>query len=221
MTDTKKALIIGATGGIGNAIYTALDAWEIMPVSRASGFDLTDPDSVDRVLGGLHDTFDLVIVATGKLDGAGHAPEKSLRAVTAQAMADQFAVNAIGPALVLRHLPTLLPRDRPSKAAVLTARVGSIGDNRMGGWYSYRAAKAAANQIVHTAAIELARTHKQAALVALHPGTVATSFTKNYQASHKTVPPEEAAGNLLRVLDGIDPAQTGGFFDWAGETVPW
>ena len=104
--------------------------------------------------------------------------------------------------------------------AVLTARVGSIGDNALGGWYSYRASKAAANQIVHTAAIEIGRKNKSAVVVALHPGTVATSFTQDYPG-HKKVAPEEAAENLLRVIDGLDRDDNGRFFDWAGKDVPW
>ena len=135
-------------------------------------------------------------------------------------MAQVMAVNAIGPALLLRHAPRLLPRHGRSVVAVLTARVGSIGDNGLGGWYSYRASKAAANQIVRTAAIEIGRRYKEAAVVALHPGTVATSFTKNFPGYQK-VAPEAAAENLLRVIDGIGPEQSGRFFDWAGEEVPW
>jgi len=136
-------------------------------------------------------------------------------------MADQFAVNTIGPALVLRSAHRLLPRDRRGVFAVLSARVGSIGDNRLGGWVSYRAAKAAVNQVVHTAAIELSRTHPHSICVALHPGTVQTRFTEKYLGRHPSVPPEEAAANLLGVLDQLDPAQSGGFFDWAGKPVPW
>jgi NAD(P)-dependent dehydrogenase (short-subunit alcohol dehydrogenase family) len=105
--------------------------------------------------------------------------------------------------------------------AALSARVGSIGDNRIGGWYAYRAAKAALNQIVHTGAIELARSHRQAVCVALHPGTVATRFTEKYAGRHPTVAPEQAAANLLSVIDGLGPDQTGRFFDWAGTPVPW
>jgi len=162
-----------------------------------------------------------VVIATGVLDGAGVPPEKTLNSLTAPAMAAQFAVNAIGPALVLKHLPRLLPRERRAVVAVLSARVGSIGDNGLGGWYSYRAAKAALNQIVHSAAIELSRRRKAAICVALHPGTVRTRFTQAYQSSHKTVAPKEAAQNLLAVIDRLDPDQTGGFYDWAGKPVPW
>lgn len=134
---------------------------------------------------------------------------------------DQFALNAVGPALVLSRAHQLLPRQRRSVFVVLSARVGSIGDNRMGGWISYRAAKAAVNQIVHTSAIELARTHKQAICVALHPGTVKTEFTRKYLGRHPAVEPGEAARNLLSVIGGLLPADTGGFFDWAGKPVPW
>ena len=127
----------------------------------------------------------------------------------------------LAPHLALRHAADLLPRDRTSTFAVLSARVGSIGDNRIGGWVSYRSAKAAVNQIVHTAAIELARSHKQAICVALHPGTVATAFTEKYLGRHPAVSPSEAAENLLSVIDGLTPGDSGGFRDWAGKEVPW
>jgi len=103
----------------------------------------------------------------------------------------------------------------------LSARVGSIADNRIGGWISYRSAKAAVNQVVRTASVELSRTHKRAACVALHPGTVQTPFTEKYLGRHPSVPASDAAQNLLRVLYGLSSEQTGGFFDWAGKEVPW
>ena len=136
-------------------------------------------------------------------------------------MADQFALNCIGPSLILKHSLRLLPKDRRAVFAALSARVGSIGDNRLGGWYSYRTAKAALNQMIHTASIEVARTHKQAICVALHPGTVATDFTAKYLGRHPAVPAGDAAQNLLRVIDGLTPDQTGQFFDWKGASVPW
>lgn len=216
--------MIGASGGIGRALSAALEARGVgvLGLSRSGdGLDLTDEESVARVLGGLDDPFDLVLVASGALEIDGAEPEKSVRAIRAQAMMDQFALNAVGPALVLREAGRLLPRDRRAVFAVLSARVGSIGDNRLGGWISYRAAKAAVNQIVHTGAIELARTHRQAVCVALHPGTVATPFTAKYLGRHPAVEPAEAAGNLLSVIDGLGPEDTGGFFDWTGKTVPW
>ncbi|MFK7881727.1 SDR family NAD(P)-dependent oxidoreductase [Roseobacter sp.] len=220
----KKVLIIGASGGVGRAVATACEARgdRVARLSRRDdGFEITDETSVDAHLSALKDTFDFVLIATGALEIEGAAPEKSIKSLTAKAMLDQFAVNALGPALVLRHASDLLPRNSPSIVAVISARVGSIGDNRMGGWVSYRSAKAAVNQIVHTTAIELARTHKQTACVALHPGTVATPFTQKYLGRHPSVSPQEAAQNLLTVVDGLGPDQTGRFFDWAGVEVPW
>jgi len=169
----------------------------------------------------LNGPFDVVLVATGALEIDGAAPEKTIKSISQKAMLDQFALNAVGPALVLRHAGDLLRRDAPCVFAVFSARVGSIGDNRIGGWISYRSAKAAVNQIVRTAAIELARSHKNSICVALHPGTVKTAFTAKYLARHPAVAPSEAAENLLAVIDGLTPADTGQFFDWAGKPVPW
>ncbi|MEX0318797.1 MAG: SDR family oxidoreductase [Ruegeria sp.] len=220
----NKALVIGASGGIGRAIVAALRARgdAVRELSRSvDGMDLTDPAAVECAMETVEWPFDLIVVATGALEINGAAPEKTIRAVDAQAMMDQFALNAVGPALVLRHVQRLLPRDRRSVIAVLSARVGSIGDNRVGGWVSYRASKAAVNQIVRTASIELARTHSQAVCVSLHPGTVATEFTRKYLGRHPAVTPETAAQNLLAVVDGLSPEDSGGFFDWAGKPVPW
>lgn len=220
----KRVLIIGASGGIGSALAAGLheQSVDVVGLSRSiDGFDITDEQSVNEHLNALDGPFDGLIVASGALEIGGAAPEKTIRAVNAAAMADQFAVNAIGPALVLGHAARLLPREGRSVCAVLTARVGSIGDNRIGGWTSYRAAKAAANQIVHTTAIELRRTHPELACVALHPGTVQTPFTAKYLARHPAVSAAEAAQNLLQVMAGLTPEQTGGFFDWAGEEVVW
>ena len=193
-----------------------------MTLSRSGdGFDLMIPDKVEQVLSAVKGPFDLVFVASGALEIYGAEPEKTLRALSAQAMMDQFALNAVGPAMVLKHANRLLPRSGRSVIAVLSARVGSIGDNRLGGWVSYRAAKAAVNQIVHTSAIELARTHKEAICVSLHPGTVKTVFTEKYLGRHPAVEPDEAAGNLLRVIDQLSPSESGQFFDWAGKPIPW
>ena len=173
------------------------------------------------ILAELEGAFDLVFVATGALVIGGAEPEKTLRSLSARALADQYLVNAIGPMLILKHALPLLPRDRRSVFAALSARVGSIGDNRLGGWYSYRAAKAGLNQLIHGAAIELGRSHKQAVAVCLHPGTVETPFTEKYAGQHKTVPAAEAAVNLLSVVAGLTPAQSGGFFDYAGREIAW
>lgn len=157
--------MIGASGGIGAALVRALEkrGLTVTGLSRQRhGFDLRDPDSVEAVMGAQTGPFDMILVATGVLAGEGLGPEKRLRDVTASAMAEQFAVNCIGPAMILKHAARLLPRDRRAVFACLSARVGSIGENQLGGWYSYRASKAALNQVLHTGAIELVRSHPEA-----------------------------------------------------------
>ncbi|KGM86678.1 Dehydrogenase [Roseovarius mucosus DSM 17069] len=220
----ENALIIGASGGIGRAVSAALEARRVA-VTRLSrsgdGLDVTDEASVAAALGALTGPFDLILVATGALEIGGAAPEKALRQVSAQAMLDQFALNCVGPSLVLKHSVRLLPREGRAVFAALSARVGSIGDNGFGGWYSYRTAKAALNQMIHTGAIELGRSHRAAICVALHPGTVETDFTRKYLGRHPAVPASEAAENLLRVMQGLRPEDSGGFFDWQGKPVPW
>ncbi|WP_297780130.1 SDR family NAD(P)-dependent oxidoreductase [uncultured Roseovarius sp.] len=219
-----KALIIGASGGIGRAVSAALQARGVMVtgLSRSGdGIDLTDEGSIAAALGRLEGPYELILVATGALEIAGAEPEKALRQVSAQAMMDQFALNCVGPSLVLKHSVRLLPREGRAVFAALSARVGSIGDNNFGGWYSYRSAKAALNQMIHTGAIELGRSHRGAICVALHPGTVETAFTRKYLGRHPAVPAAEAAENLLSVIQGLRPEASGGFFDWQGKPVPW
>ncbi len=221
--ETENSLVIGASGGIGHALSNHLEARG--PVTRLSrsgtGIDITDEDSVADALSKIDGPFDRIVVATGCLSIDGSEPEKTIMALDPTALEAQFRLNAIGPALVLKHAIRLLPRDRRAVLAVLSARVGSIGDNRLGGWVSYRAAKAAVNQIVHTTAIEVARKNKLATLVALHPGTVRTPLTEAYLSRHPAVTPEEAAANLCGVMDALTPEQTGQFYDWAGHPVPW
>ncbi|WP_422050519.1 SDR family oxidoreductase [Shimia sp.] len=220
---TVRALVIGDSGGIGAAIADRLRerGAEVVGLSRThDGFDITDPEPVEASLNALEGEFQLVFVATGALVVTRQGPEKSLREVTAEEMAAQFAVNTIGPALVMRHAARLLPRKERGVFATLSARVGSIGDNRAGGWYSYRASKAALNQVMRTGAIELGRSHKQSICVALHPGTVETSFTANYPA-HKKHSAAVAAQALLDVLDGLSPKESGSFYDYEGAPVPW
>ena len=164
---------------------------------------------------------DLIIDATGALEIGDDKPEKSLRALDPAAMARQFAVNAIGPALLIKHLSPLMPRDRRCIFATLSARVGSISDNRLGGWISYRAAKAALNQIVRTAAVEIGRSRPQALVLALHPGTVETRLTERYGQGHAKMTPAETATRLLSVIDGLPPAANGGFFAYDGQPLEW
>jgi len=219
----RNALVIGASGGIGGALAReyATRGFVITGLSRSEhGLDLLDPHSIDSTMQSLDGPFARVIVATGILAPSGRRPEKSLARIDAEAMAQVFAVNAIGPALIARHLPRLLPRDQAAVAVALSARVGSIGDNRLGGWYSYRASKAALNQIWHTAAIEIARSHRQAVLAALHPGTVDTALSADYRAREK-FSPAKAAARLADTIEELRPEHNGGFFDYAGRVIEW
>ncbi|MBU3029681.1 SDR family NAD(P)-dependent oxidoreductase [Paracoccus marinaquae] len=219
-----KALVIGDSGGIGAAIADALRrrGAEVTGLSRRDGLDLTDQASVARVADAMVDKrFELIFNATGALVIHGHQPEKTIRAIDADAMAAQFGLNAIGVALMLRYFSPLLHEDTRAVFASLSARVGSIGDNRLGGWISYRAAKAAQNQIIRTASIEIAQKQKQHIVVALHPGTVETPLTQDYAARHPTIKPTESAMSLLAVIDRLTPADNGTFWDWKGARVEW
>lgn len=220
-----RAVVIGASGGIGRALSNELErsGSEVLRLSRSAQdafrVDLEDETSIAQAAGHVREggNVDLIIVASGILTADDRGPEKSWRAIDPAAMAQIFAVNAIGPALVAKHFIPLLPKDRPSTFAVLGARVGSIGDNRLGGWYSYRASKTALCQIVQTLSIELSRTHPLANCVALHPGTVATRLSERFARS--AVEPEEAAANLLAVLHGLRAQDSGGHFAWNGDRI--
>ena len=156
------------------------------------------------------------------MKGHVNGPEKSLAEIDASRMAEVMTANAIGPALVLRHAPRLLPRNGRSVVGVLTARVGSIGDNRLGGWHAYRASMAALNQLVRGAAIELGRKRREAICVALHPGTVDTPLSRPFARSGLAVrSPDVAAKEILAVIGALTPADSGGFFDHKGERVAY
>ena len=234
----RLTVILGGTGGLGAALAQAWMARgdTVLAIGRGTepAIDYTRPDSVAACAQRLADrlaergeTLARLIVATGFLHGdtatgARAQPERSWNHLEADALAHSFAVNAIGPALVMRHFLPLLPRQGPCLAAFFSARVGSIGDNALGGWYAYRAAKAALNQLVHTAAIELARRNREAACVALHPGTVDTPLSQPFAKTGLQVrPAAQAAAELLAVMDGLGAAHTGGFYDHRGQAVPW
>lgn len=224
------ALVFGASGGIGAALVAALE--DMGRFAAVHGFgrksahpvDLTDEPSIAAALelAAQSGEIRLVIDATGFLHGQGMAPEKTWRALEADQLAHAFAINTIGPALLIKHVLPKLPRSGKTVFATLSARVGSIGDNRLGGWYSYRASKAALNQMVRTAAIELSRRAPEALCLALHPGTVATPLSDGFaKAGLDVLTPRQSADHLLRVIDQLEAAATGGFFDWRGEPVPW
>lgn len=219
-----RALVIGASGGIGSAIAANLRqrGADVTGLSRRDGLDLTDQSSVARTADTVAaESFDLIFNATGALVIDGRKPEKTIQAAEADAMAAQFALNATGVALLLRYFSPMLRTDARAVFASLSARVGSIGDNGLGGWIAYRAAKAAQNQIIRTAAIEIARKHRNRIVVALHPGTVETALTRDYADRYPTITAERSASALLAVIDSLTPQDTGRFFDWNGNPVEW
>lgn len=225
------ALVVGASGGIGRALVACLnelDCFEtVIPFARSGEFrlDLTNEASIASAADAVRQRGiapRLVINAAGVLQGDGCVAEKTWVQIDPNAMLHAFAVNAVGPALLVKHLLPLFPATGKSVFATLSARVGSIADNRLGGWFSYRASKAALNQIVRTAAVELGRKHKDAICVALHPGTVSTALSVAFRkAGLEVQPPASAAERLLGVIDSLEARHSGGFFDQHGLQIPW
>ncbi len=229
MVEATAAVIIGASGGLGRAMADRLEASGVHAVvhrlSRSgTGLDLLDETTIAAaaalVAAGPPPT--RVIVATGVLHH-GFEPERSYRSLDAGHLLRDYHVNAVGPALAAKHFLPLAPRDRPAVFAALGARVGSIGDNRLGGWHSYRASKAALAMLLRTLSIETGRTHPHLLVAGLHPGTVDTALSAPFQ---RGVRPEalfdaaDAAKRLLEVLDRLGPSDSGGVFDWAGRRIP-
>lgn len=236
----QAAVIIGASGGIGGALARAIAASgrysTVHGISRSSRADekvirfhvadITDEASVERAAAniGTAEPIGLLIVASGVLHDTDIQPEKALKMIDSTAMARLFAVNAIGPAIVAKYFVPLLPRQGRSIFAALSARVGSIEDNRLGGWYSYRASKAALNQVIRTLAIELKRTRPEAIALALHPGTVATDLSKPFRSEETHAglfSPDDAAANLLKVLDQAKQEQSGALLAWDSARIPY
>ena len=231
------ACVFGASGGIGAALVQRLAddpavafvhagaRTEIASTAKISpfAFDLTDEQSIAQAAAAIGPV-DLVIIATGVLHGDGLQPEKSWRGQSADAYERAFAVNAIGPALIGKHFLPLLPRDRRCLFTAVSARVSSISDNRLGGWHAYRASKAALNMILRNFAIELGRSHPHAIVAALHPGTVDTGLSQPFQrnvAEGKLFTPDYSAEQMLGVLDGLTPQDSGKLFAWDGAEIPF
>ncbi len=232
----ERALVFGAGGGVGGALAARLrdQGYEVAILTRRpapdwSGrqlrFDLEDEASLAAAAAELKEGESIrrVIVATGLLHADGISPERSNSALDAAQLMRLYAINAVGPALIAKHFLPLLPRTEPSVFAALSARVGSIGDNRLGGWHSYRAAKAALNMLIRTMAIELKRSRPEAILVGLHPGTVDTGLSKPFQRGvpeGRLFTPDESAEHLLAVVDGLRLEDSGGVFAWDGARIP-
>ena len=234
-----RCVVVGSSGGIGAAILDALVESEqvsrIHALSRSGRshpspkvanltFDFTDEESLIAAAQALQEVkpFDLIIITTGLLQGQGISPEKNLRALSFEGFAKSFEINTIGPAMTAKYFAPLLKRDGKAVFAALSARVGSISDNRLGGWYAYRASKAALNMVLKTLSIELGRRFKNQIIVGLHPGTVDTGLSKPFQGNvpdGKLFTPEYSAEKLLSVIDGLSETDSGNLFDWAGKQV--
>jgi NAD(P)-dependent dehydrogenase (short-subunit alcohol dehydrogenase family) len=222
-----RALVIGASGALGSAFCELLNQDPRCAYVRELGrnsvpcLDLENAESIARAASELAEEapYQLILHAAGLLHRDEIKPEKSYSAIEADTLQAIFQVNTIGPALVLRHFLPLL--DSRGAMAVLSAKVGSIGDNRLGGWYAYRASKAALNMLIKTAAIELARTRPQTRLLSLHPGTVVSALSQPFRGASAARPASVAACELLSLIDQLEPADSGNFFAYNGERLPW
>lgn len=233
-----RSVIVGASGGIGGALTRQLvqAGHEVHALSR------TGRTTIEGAIGGIIDTDDeasieaaaavvkahgapdWVIVASGLLsDETGLTPEKTYRNQSADAFAKVFAVNTVGPALVAKHFLPVMPRNGEAIFAALSARIGSISDNRLGGWHAYRASKAALNMLIRNFAIEQGRRNPDFIALGLHPGTVDTALSKPFQSNvsaEQLFTAEQSAAHLIRVLGERTPADSGKVFDWAGNEIP-
>jgi len=237
--DNLRCVVIGSSGGIGAALTEQLvqsdQVARIHALSRSGRshpspkvanltFDFMDEDSLIAAAQSLQEVgpIDLILVATGLLQGEGISPEKNLRALSHDGLAKSFEINTIGPAMTAKYFVPLLRRDEKAVFAALSARVGSISDNRLGGWYAYRASKAALNMVIKTLAIEISRRFKNQIIVGLHPGTVDTNLSKPFQGNvpeGKLFTADYSAEKLLSVVDGLSGADSGNLFDWAGKQI--
>ena len=227
LSQNYRAVVAGAKGGIGSAFVRLLGnderCSEVVELSRSGTLpiDFKDEETIRDAASNIEGEIHLFVDATGFLSDEIIKPEKSLRALSKPNMIKLFELNAAGPALLMKHFLPLFPRKERAIFATLSARVGSIEDNALGGWYSYRASKAALNMFVRCAAIEIGRTKPKSICVSLHPGTVATSLSEPFFNGRDRFSPEKACGMMLGTLDGLTAEQTGRFFDYHGKQIPW
>lgn len=223
-----RALVIGSSGTIGTAFMELLENYpeciEVVGIHRNSPNpidyqDLTTIESAAKSLAG-DGPFQLMINTVGILHSTDWMPEKKLDDLNPAQLQTLMQINAIGPSLTMRYFSKLLD-SAGSVMATLSAKVGSIEDNRLGGWYSYRASKAALNMLIKTAAIELARTKPNTALIALHPGTVNSRLSQPFKGQKIGRPSLEAAQDMLKVLLSLSKEDSGTFISYSGERLPW
>ncbi len=239
-SSTIKSIIVGASGGIGHAVLdvhrTQKPDRSVLALSRSTlgsshssihtgTIDLEDPDTIEAAISHVPDkSIDFAFIATGVLHGASFGPEKATKMLNAETMQKVMMINTIGPALMLKALLPKMVRDSRAVIGAISARVGSIGDNRLGGWHSYRASKSALNMIIKTVAIEAARTHPQLIITGLHPGTVVTDLSEPFRSTipkERLFTPDYSATRMLEVLDQLNPQDSGNCFAFDGSRVPF
>ena len=220
-----RALVFGASGGIGQAFSRFLEdklgSENVVNVSRSfDGFEISDEEKIFKLSESIEGSFNLIINATGVLQTTEEGPEKTINVVKQKSMIDMMTINAIGPALLLKNFSKKLDKTKFSVFVNLSARVGSITDNRLGGWISYRSSKAALNQIIKTSSIEINRRNKNAICVGLHPGTVKTSFTEKFQNTTETISPDESVKMMMNVVENLSVDDNGYCFAYDGKVIP-
>jgi NAD(P)-dependent dehydrogenase (short-subunit alcohol dehydrogenase family) len=223
-----RALVIGSSGTIGEAFVNLLEnnpqCSGVIGIHRHSEFpiDYQNPDSIEQCAAvlAIQPPFQLIINTIGVLHSGDWMPEKRLADLNAEQLLELMQINAIGPALTIKHFSNLLDPAH-SMMVTLSAKVGSIEDNRLGGWYSYRASKAALNMLIKTASIEWARTKPNTALVAMHPGTVNSRLSKPFRGEQIGRPANEAAADMFQAMESLTPADSGSFVSYSGEKIPW
>ena len=220
-----RALVFGASGGIGQAfsrfLESKLGSENVVKISRSfDGFEISDEEKIFKLSESIEGSFNLIINATGVLQTTEEGPEKTINVVKQKLMIDMMTINAIGPALLLKNFSKKLDKTKFSVFVNLSARVGSITDNRLGGWISYRSSKAALNQIIKTSSIEINRRNKNAICVGLHPGTVKTRFTEKFQNTTETITPEESVEMMMKVVENLSVDDNGYCFAYDGKVIP-
>ena len=220
-----RALVFGASGGIGQAFSRFLEdklgSENVVNVSRSfDGFEISDEEKILKFSESIEGSFNLIINATGVLQTTEEGPEKTINVVRQKSMIDMMTINAIGPALLLKNFSKKLDKTKFSVFVNLSARVGSITDNRLGGWISYRSSKAALNQIIKTSSIEINRRNKNAICVGLHPGTVKTRFTEKFQNTTETISPDESVKMMMKVVENLSVDDNGYCFAYDGKVIP-